>query len=198
MARFLHDGRHNDSRLGAAKLRITTHSDKICNARFSSQTMPKPKIPPTGRRMRVQSLQRTLREIPCSKLQRKDNLNNKTRTRINHISLFTLCAFLCILNSHPLALSSSTNRTDLFTRTGTWLKKRFAIVIAKYFRNLCWKTISVHNNELVLSLKSTILYIFTPENKICRNIALKITKYDKIFYIYLGKYVVMTEIWKNM
>ena len=92
MARFLHD-----SRLEAAKLRITTHSDKICNARFSSQTVPKPKIPPTGRRMRVQSV----REIPCSKLQRKDNLNNKTRTRINRSSLCTLCTFLFILESVP-------------------------------------------------------------------------------------------------
>ena len=109
MARFLHDRRHNDSRLEAAELRITTQSDKICNARFSSQTMPKPKIPPTGRRMRVQSVQRTLREMPCSKLQRKDNLNNKTRARINHISLCTLCAFLCIYindykNTEPLKL----------------------------------------------------------------------------------------------
>ena len=84
-------------------------------------------------------------------------------------------------NSHPLALSSSTNRTGLFRRTGTWLKKRFAILIAKYFRNLCWKKVSVHNCKLVLSLKTTILYIFTTSNKICRNIALKITKYGKIF-----------------
>ena len=65
-------------------------------------------------------------------------------------------------------------------------KKKFAIVIAKYFRNLCWKKISVHNCKLVLSLKTTILYIFTPENKICRNIALKITKYGKIFILHIN------------
>ena len=87
-------------------------------------------------------------------------------------------------NSHPLALSSSTNRTGLSKRTGTGLKKRFAIVLAKYFGDLCWKTISVHNCTLVLSLKTTILYIFTPENKIYRNIALKNTKYEKyLFYL---------------
>ena len=65
-------------------------------------------------------------------------------------------------------------------------KKRFAIVIAKYFRNLCWKTISIHNCKLVLSLKTTIPYIFIPKNKICRNIALKITKYGKIFILHIN------------
>ena len=84
-----------------------------------------------------------------------------------------------------LVLLNQQNRS-FFTRTDTWLKKRFAIVIAKYFRNLCWKTISVHNCKLVLSLKYKILYIFTPENKICRNIALKITKYGKIFILHIN------------
>ena len=46
-------------------------------------------------------------------------------------------------------------------------------------------------------MKTSILYFFTPVHKICRNIALKITKYGKNIY-FTYKYVVMTEIWKNM
>ena len=34
-------------------------------------------------------------------------------------------------------------------------------------------------------MKTTVVYIFTPKNKICRNIALKITKYGKICKINL-------------
>ena len=66
-----------------------------------------------------------------------------------------------------LVLLNEQNRS--FYKDWYLTKKRFAIVIAKYFRNLCWKTISVHNCKLVLSLKITILYIFTSENKIYRN-----------------------------
>ena len=84
-----------------------------------------------------------------------------------------------------LVLLNEQNRSFYKDRYLTQKKVCYCYSQIAYFRNLCWKTRSVLNCKLVLSLKTTILYIFIPENKLCRNIALKITKYDKIFILHI-------------